>query len=120
MKLNIINIDTKIDERGLLAELLQNPYKAEVRHIFVATVNPNRKKEWFCILHGKLTFVFENPDTKEKRKFYFSDNHVQIVEVPTNIAHKVVNESNELAIFVSLVNETFDPQDPDTYFYKIV
>lgn len=116
------------DERGLLVELLRgDEIKEEIKQIYFSISKPGavrgnhyhkRKVEWFCVVKGKVKFVVEGIQKKDRREFILDDENLVVVKVPPYIIHSLKNVGNEDVHLIVVANEMFTPNDPDTFFVK--
>jgi UDP-2-acetamido-2,6-beta-L-arabino-hexul-4-ose reductase len=114
-------LDVKEDARGILVE----PFKIPgVGQVIYTTSKPSvtrgnhyhhRKREWFCIIKGECLFRARNRETGEIKELRVSGTKPQIIEVTGGWTHNFKNVGNDEMIFLGLVNEIFNPEDPDTF-----
>lgn len=117
------------DERGLL---VQNDYdfvSQEMKHFLLFFSKPGivrgnhyhkRKREWFYIIKGEAELHLLDLKTKEKMVYRISGDKPELIEMGQNVAHAIKNIGSEEMIFLGIVNEKFDPDDPDTFYHKTI
>lgn len=129
MKVNIVDLDTKTDERGSLSQNVSEEVKNQMKHFFVSYSNPGsirgqhyhtKKIEWFYIIKGEAEIVLENIKTKERKKLKSTSDKPQLVKMEPGIAHAIKNTGKEEMILLALVNESLDQNNPDTFPYKVI
>src|SRR3990172_10884440 len=123
LKLKTIPLEAHHDRRGLLLGNSSKNMGKQIRHFFIATINPgesrgnhyhHHKKEWFIILGGKARMdLTDIADKKRKSYIIDSDEHLAY-EMPPKIIHAIKNISKKPIILIALVNEFLDKNNPDT------
>lgn len=128
MRLKRYKLKKRTDKRGLL---VQNDYPEigkKIEHFLVTFSKPGvirgnhyhkRKREWFYILEGRAKLYLYNLKTNKKADYVIDSADPELIEMEPNIVHAIENIGDTTMIFLGLVNERFDSDDPDTYFYKI-
>lgn len=120
-------LEVKKDGRGWLAELIRvedvsNPLFG---HLLVTVAKPGiikgnhyhrRKREWYIVLKGKGLLKVWNKDGSEKKQMILDERDLKLVEIPTNYFHTIKNIGKEDLYLLSYLNESFNPEDPDTYY----
>jgi UDP-2-acetamido-2,6-beta-L-arabino-hexul-4-ose reductase len=119
----------RTDERGWL---IQNEYEdvsSQMKHFFVSMTNKKavrgqhyhtHKKEWFIVLIGSARIILEDINSKKRSEKILSADNPEMIEISPNVAHAIENVANGDMLLLALVNEAFDPKNPDTYAYKII
>jgi len=129
--IKITRLNFRHDNRGWLAEVLRREHLIRHRRTFgQITVNKinsgivkgnhfhTRKYEVFYVVSGKLYFHLKNIKTFEKKTFVL-DNKYSILISP-NISHAVENRGREAGYFICYIDESFNPQDPDTFSEEVL
>ena len=62
---------------------------------------------------------FRHIVTNEIISYEVSDKKMQIVEMIPGYTHNIKNTGNEEMILILWANETFDQNNPDTYFLEV-
>lgn len=116
------------DPRGFL---VQNEYKnisEGMKHVLISFTKPGiirgnhyhkRKREWFYVVKGTMKLHLLDLKTGERQEHIISSDHPEFFEMEPDIVHAMENIGDDEMIFMGLVNEVFDPNDPDTYSQKI-
>ena len=135
MDVDIVKLGKKRSQNGFLVEFLKgtdfNKPNKEFAQIYVATILPGKirgnhyhkkKLEWFMILNGKVKVVIEDTETKEKKEFILdsSEEYLYRIFLDTRVAHAFKNISNFTVVLVAYTNKIYDPNNPDTYEYKVL
>ena len=130
--IEITDLKKRTDERGWLIEVLRgeslNSHR-EFGQIFVSVAPPGkvrgnhyhtRKIEWFCVPTGKGLLLLEDPETGQKEEILMGENEPKTVKITPPIIHAIKNIGDKDMVLMVYVNETFNPEDPDTFYQKIL
>lgn len=113
-------ISSMTDARGSFTELFRGGIDGQLSSNLI---KPNQtkgghfhlhKSEIFLLLSGKAKFTLE----KSEKKLEFAldaSSSVPYVIVPPQWTHSIVNVGDSDAVFAIYCNESFDPDNPDTY-----
>lgn len=67
--------------------------------------------EWFTIIDGSAILKLEDMETHERRDIEMSLDKAITVYIPNNVAHIVVNNSNNNFILLAYTDKLYDPAD---------
>jgi UDP-2-acetamido-2,6-beta-L-arabino-hexul-4-ose reductase len=118
--------EIKIDNRGILAELLKSQASGQ---IFVSRTKPgitrgnhfhNTKVEKFCVLDGQAIIRFRDVSGKDVIEYQVSGEQITIVDIPPGYTHSIENIGQKELIVLFWANEIFDPENPDTYRLEVI
>lgn len=113
------------DHRGSFTEFIRTPDRGQV------SVNVSRpgvtkgnhwhhtKNEKFLVVSGKGVIRFRKIDSKEIIEYFVSGEKLEVVDIPVGYTHNIENLSDTDMVTVMWVNESFDPENPDTYFVEV-
>lgn len=74
--------------------------------------------EWFTLIQGSAILKLEDVESHKKREIEMSLEKAITVFIPNNVAHVVVNNSNDKDfILLAYTDKLYDPED--TIAYKI-
>lgn len=113
------------DQRGKLIEIFKIPGCGQV---YLVTAYPGvvrgnhfhkRKTEKFCVIEGKARLNLRNQETNKKKTYRLTGEKPEVVSVPTNHVHNIVNVGDSQMVFLSWVDEIFDPKNPDTFAEEV-
>jgi UDP-2-acetamido-2,6-beta-L-arabino-hexul-4-ose reductase len=113
------------DSRGVFVEVLKTHNSGQFSYF---TTKPgvtrgghyhHSKTEKFLIIKGKACFKFFHMDTEEKYELNVSSDNPVIVETITGWSHTITNTGKEELIAMIWANEIYDPNNPDTFSYRI-
>ena len=71
--------------------------------------------EWFTIIEGNAILKLEDIETHERLDIEMSLEKAITVFIPSNVAHIVVNNSNEDFILLAYTDKIYDPSDTIAY-----
>ena len=74
--------------------------------------------EWFTIIEGSAILKLEDMETHERMDIEMPFEKAQTVFIPNNVAHIVVNDSDEDFIVLAYTDELYDPSDTIAYNIK--
>lgn len=113
------------DERGKLVEVFKVP---EFGQVFFSVSKPGitrgnhyhkRKVEKFCVIEGEAEINLRNRKTGELKKYSVSGDKPQIVPIPVNHIHNIINTGDSEMKLLVWANEIFDPEDSDTFSEEV-
>lgn len=128
MKINKIKLPKKKDKRGWLVENIDSGVRNSMQHFLISTSKPSairgqhyhkRKTEWLVVLRGKAKIYLEDLNTKEKTEFEVKGEKPELVEMMPMLAHAIENIGNNDLYLLGIVSEPLDPNDQDTFPYKV-
>lgn len=128
-KVKIKRLEKKTDTRGFVAEILraedlENPDQ-RFGQFYVTTALKdqtkgkhyhNRKTEWFCVIKGKGLLTLVDKKTKDKKEIEMGENNMVCVEIPPGVWHAISNTDDSEMYLVAYISESFNPNDPDTFY----
>jgi len=114
------------DIRGWVYEVLrpEDVTKERFAQIFVTGALPGktkgnhyhrRKTEWFAVIYGKGEMTLTNVDTGEISTVMMSADEPLVLKVIPGLAHALKNIDNVPLIAIVYVDESFNPNDTDTF-----
>lgn len=120
-------LDMKTDDRGSFTELLKT---ANCGQISVNISKPgitkgqhwhNTKWEFFIVVAGRALIQERKIGSDEVMEFEVSGEKIEAVHMLPGYTHNIINLSDtEDLVTVMWANEQFDPEQPDTFFEKVV
>lgn len=128
-KVEIIKRKLIADERGWFLKAItgtEEGIPAHTGEVYLTMGKPGQAKgghyhpeavEWFTIIQGRAVLKLEDVQTHERRDIPMSLNDAITVFIPNNVAHVVVNVSDENFILLAYTDKLYDPKD--TIAYKI-
>jgi UDP-2-acetamido-2,6-beta-L-arabino-hexul-4-ose reductase len=113
------------DERGSFYEVLRT---IDSGQFAVSTTAPgvtrgnhyhNTKNEKFLVIKGEALIRLRQIHEDDVIEYRVSDKKPEIVEMIPGYTHSITNIGDEEMILLIWANETYDPENPDTYFLKV-
>ena len=130
--IEILDLDKKSDERGWLIEVLRGELPEDCKefgqlHVSVAypgKVRGNhyhtRKVEWFCVPAGQGLLLLKDQETGETQEVIMGVNNLKTIKIQPGTIHAIKNIGEDDMVLIVYANESFDPEDPDTYYEQIL
>lgn len=131
MRVEIIKLDKKEDERGWLVEVLKNDFlkNKEFGQFFITTAHSGfvkgnhyhtRKTEFFCVIKGEAKLLLTGNNTGEEKEILMGESNLVTVKINPGITHAIKNIGNDMMFLLSYIDEQYNEKDPDTFFKKIM
>ena len=130
--IEILDLEKKSDERGWLIEVLCGDLPEgckEFGQLHVSVAYPGkvrgnhyhtRKVEWFCVPVGKGLLLLKDLETGKTREVVMGVNNLKTIKIEPGAIHAIKNIGEEDMVLIVYSNESFDPEDPDTFYEKIL
>jgi dTDP-4-dehydrorhamnose 3,5-epimerase len=126
------DVPTHVDDRGFVCEVCDSRwawFRDPLVFSYVFTIRPGTVKGWglhkkhqdrYCILFGDLEVVLYDPreDSPTKglvSKFYLSESHRRLVNIPADVWHANRNVGHKDAVVINFPSSAYDHADPDKY-----
>ena len=74
--------------------------------------------EWFTIIEGSAILKLEDMETHERRDIDMSLDKAITVFIPNNVAHVVVNNSDNDFVLLAYTDKLYDPADTIPYIIE--
>ena len=129
-KVQIINRRLIADDRGWFLKAITGTEDGIPNHtgeVYLTMGKPGQAKgghyhpeavEWFTIIQGGAVLKLEDMETHERRDIKMSLEKAITVFIPNNVAHIVVNDSNEDFVLLAYTDKLYDPKDTIAYTIK--
>ena len=130
--IEILDLDKKSDDRGWLIEVLGGELPEgckEFGQLHVSVAYPGkvrgnhyhtRKVEWFCVPAGRGLLLLKDQETGETREVIMGVNNLKTIKIQPGTIHAIKNIGEDDMVLIVYANESFDPEDPDTYYEQIL
>jgi UDP-2-acetamido-2,6-beta-L-arabino-hexul-4-ose reductase len=111
-----------IDPRGSFVEIIrlgiggQVSFSTTVPGITRGNHYHTRKIERFAVIKGKALIQLRRIGTDEVMDFYLDGDNPSYVDMPIWYTHNIKNIGDEVLFTNFWINESYDENDPDTYF----
>ena len=125
-------LEVKRDERGWLVEILRSE---ELRRgdrfgqFLITTAHPGyikgnhyhtRKYEWYCVLKGKARLVLVHNLSGEREEILLNEQQLNTVRIPPRVSHAIENVGSEMMYLLVYTDESYNEEDPDTFYEKVL
>ena len=114
-----------IDNRGSFTEFIKTIDRGQVS-VNVSKPGITKGNHWhhtktekFLVVSGKGVIRFRKIDEAEVIEYYVSGDKLQVVDIPPGYTHNIENLGEEDMVTIMWANETFDPDNPDTYYLEV-
>ena len=114
-----------VDNRGSFTEFIKTAQNGQVSiniskpHITKGNHWHHTKNEKFLVVSGTGVIRFRKTDSDEILEYFVSGEKLEVVDIPVGYTHNIENTGDNDMVTVMWANESFDPQNPDTYFLEI-
>ena len=118
------------DERGWFLKAITGTEENIPNHtgeVYLTMGKPGQAKgghyhpeavEWFTIVQGSAILKLEDMETHERRDIPMSLAKAITVFIPNQVAHVVVNDSNEDFILLAYTDKLYNPKDTISHTIK--
>lgn len=114
------------DERGTFFEFVKT---LDSGQFSISTTAPgitrgnhyhNTKNEKFLVVKGEASIKHRQIHGNEIIEYMVSDKKMEVVEMIPGYTHDITNTGESEMVLLLWANETFDRENPDTYFLKVI
>ena len=119
------DLTMNIDSRGSFTEFIKTIDRGQVS-VNVSKPGITKGNHWhhtktekFLVVSGKGVIRFRKIDETEVLEYYVSGDELQVVDIPPGYTHNIENLGEEDMVTIMWANETFDPDNPDTYYLEV-
>lgn len=122
----IYDLNMHVDNRGSFTEFIKtlNSGQVSVNVGKPGVVKGNHfhhtKNEKFLVVKGTCSIKFRKIDSENVIEYIVSGDKLQVVDIPTGYTHSITNIGQDDSITIMWASESFDPNNPDTYFEEVV
>lgn len=129
-KVQIINRRLIADNRGWFLKAITGTEDGIPDHtgeVYLTMGKPGQAKgghyhpeavEWFTVIQGSAVLKLEDMQTHERRDIDMSLEKAITVFIPNNVAHVVVNSSDDDFILLAYTDKLYNPKDTIVYTIK--
>lgn len=119
------DLKMNVDNRGSFTEFLRTPDRGQVS-VNISKPGITKGNHWhhtknekFLVVSGNGLIRFRNINSEEIIEYYVNGDKLQVVDIPTGYTHSIVNIGDTDLVTVMWVNESFDPEKPDTHYLEV-
>ncbi|MGA9467618.1 MAG: NAD-dependent epimerase/dehydratase family protein [Exiguobacterium marinum] len=113
------------DSRGSFTEFIRTPDRGQVS-VNVAKPGITKGNHWhhtknekFLVVSGEANIHFRKVGEDVVHSYYVTGEMMRVIDVPIGYTHSIENVGTRDLVTVMWVNESFDPNHPDTYFMEV-
>jgi UDP-2-acetamido-2,6-beta-L-arabino-hexul-4-ose reductase len=113
------------DNRGSFTEFIRTPDRGQVS-VNISKPGITKGNHWhhtknekFLVVSGTGVIRFRKVDSQEVLTYFVSSDKMEVVDIPTGYTHNIENLGITDMVTIMWVNEAFDPEKPDTYFWEV-
>lgn len=118
------DLKMNVDQRGSFTEFIKTPDRGQVSvNISKTGITKgnhwhNTKHEKFLVVSGKGVIRLRKIGSDEVLEYFVSGDKMEVVDIPTGYTHNIENLGDTDMVTIMWVNELFNPENPDTYFWR--
>lgn len=119
------DLKMNVDQRGSFTEFIKTSDKSQVS-INVSKPGITKGNHWhhtknekFLVVSGEGKICFRNIHSDEIIEYNVTGEKLQVVDIPVGYTHSIVNIGNAELVTVMWANESFDQNNPDTYYVEV-
>lgn len=120
-----VSLKLNSDERGSFVEIARTNTSGQFSY---STTKPGitrgnhfhtRKVERFAVIQGKAKISLRSIDSDVVLDYFLNGETPSYVDMPVWHTHNITNIGEDELVTLFWINEPYDPEDPDTYFYDV-
>ena len=114
-----------VDDRGSFTEFIKgkNFGQVSVNISKPGIVKGNHwhhtKNEKFMVVKGQATIKLRKIDGEKVIEYKVSGEKLEVVDIPVGYTHSIINTGDMDMVTIMWVNESFNPEVPDTMFLEV-
>lgn len=119
------DLKMNIDARGSFTEFIRTPDRGQVS-VNISKPGITKGNHWhhtknekFLVVSGKGVIRFRRVDSDDVIEYFVSGDKLEVVDIPTGYTHNIENLGDTDMVTIMWANESFDPDNPDTYFLEV-
>lgn len=119
------DLKMNIDGRGSFTEFIRTPDRGQVS-INISKPGITKGNHWhhtknekFLVVSGQGVIRFRSIYSKEVIEYFVSGEQLKVIDIPIGYTHNIENLGSTDMVTVMWVNESFDPNAPDTYYVEV-
>ncbi|MEK4514281.1 capsular polysaccharide biosynthesis protein CapF [Paenibacillus sp. FSL H8-0122] len=114
-----------VDHRGSFTEFIKTPERGQVS-VNISKPGITKGNHWhhtknekFLVVSGNGVIRFRKIGFSEIIEYHVSGEVLEVVDVPVGYTHNIENLGDTDMVTIMWANESFDPENPDTYFVEV-
>ncbi|MFL2105209.1 capsular polysaccharide biosynthesis protein CapF [Desemzia sp. FAM 23991] len=119
------DLKMNVDNRGSFTEFLKTSNRGQVSvniskpGIVKGNHWHHTKNEKFLVVSGEGMIRFRKINSDEVIEYKVSGKTLEVVDIPVGYTHNIENVGETDMVTVMWANESFDPNNPDTYYVEV-
>ena len=114
-----------VDQRGSFTEFIKTSDRGQVS-VNISKPGITKGNHWhhtknekFLVVSGKGVIRFRKIDSDEVLEYFVNGDKMEAVDIPTGYTHNIENLGDTDMVTIMWANESFDPENPDTYYLEV-
>ena len=114
-----------VDQRGSFTEIIRTPDRGQIS-VNISKPGITKGNHWhhtknekFLVVSGKGMIRFRKLNSDELIEYFVSGDKMEVVDIPVGYTHNIENIGETDMVTVMWVNESFNPEEPDTYYLEV-
>lgn len=114
-----------IDNRGSFTEFIKNKNMGQVS-VNISKPGITKGNHWhhtknekFLVVSGEGVIKFRKALEAKVIEYKVSGEKLEVVDIPVGYTHSIINTGNSDMVTIMWVNESFNPEKPDTIFLEV-
>ena len=119
------DLKMNVDQRGSFTEFIKTSERGQVS-VNISKPGITKGNHWhhtknekFLVVSGKGVIRFRKIDSDEVIEYFVSGDKMEAVDIPTGYTHNIENLGDSDMVTIMWANESFDPDNPDTYYLEV-
>ena len=114
-----------VDNRGSFTEFIKNKNMGQVS-VNISKPGITKGNHWhhtknekFLVVSGEGVIKFRKVGEEKVIEYKVSGEKLEVVDIPIGYTHSIINTGNSDMVTIIWVNESFNPDKPDTIFLEV-
>ena len=114
-----------VDQRGSFTEILRTPDRGQVS-VNISKPGITKGNHWhhtknekFLVVSGIGVIRFRKLNSDGVIEYFVSGEKMEVVDIPVGYTHNIENLGDTDMVTIMWVNESFNPEEPDTYYLEV-
>ncbi len=118
-------LSMNVDQRGSFTEFIKTSDRGQISinvskpGIVKGNHWHHTKNEKFLVVSGKGVIRFRNIFENRILEYYVNGEKLEVIDIPVGYTHNIENLGETEMVTVMWANETFDPNNPDTFYLEV-
>ena len=118
-------LKTNVDSRGSFTEIIRTAdrgqFSVNISKPGITKGNHwhHTKNEKFVVVSGRGLIQLRKIGADKVLNYHVSGDKIEVVDIPAGYTHNIINEGSVDLVTFMWCNESFDPNNPDTFFEEV-